>query len=125
MRLEEQAHPGSLLVQGYGDGGFRIGGARHEGSVLILPDGVHPWPVSSPDQITLEQLEPALGLDLAIDVLLVGCGPTMAPVSPDIARTLRDAHGIGIDCMDTGAACRTFNVLVLDGRQVGAALIAI
>jgi uncharacterized protein len=125
MRLEEQAQPGSLLVQAYGEGGFRIGGIRHQGSVLILPDGVRSWPLTSPDQIGLESFEPATAFDAEVDVLLVGCGAAMQPPDPQIARILRETHGIGIDYMDTGAACRTFNVLLLDGRPVAAALIAV
>jgi uncharacterized protein len=125
MRLEEQAQPGSLLIQGYGDGGFRVGGTRHNGSIMVLPTGVVPWPVTAPAGITEASFQPAIEVAGRIDVLLVGCGPSMAPVDRAVARHIRETHGIAIDFMDTGAACRTFNVLLLDGRQVAAALIAI
>lgn len=125
MRLEEQAQPGALLVQGYGSGGFRLGGKRHEGSLMILPTGPLDWPVVSAEGISLAQLEPVLALADRIDILLVGCGLAMRPVDRALAESLRQSHGISVDFMDTGAACRTFNVLMMEGRQVAAALIAI
>lgn len=125
MRLEEQAQGGRFLIQGYGDGGFRIAGKRHDGSILVLPSGVFPWPVAAPSDITEESLLPAIAAAADIDVLLVGCGPSMAPVDRAMCRRIREAHGIAIDAMDTGAACRTYNVLLLDGRHVAVALIPI
>jgi uncharacterized protein len=125
MRLEEQAQPGALLVQGYGSGGFRLAGQRHEGSLMILPTGPVGWPVVSAEGITLAQLEPVMALADRIDILLVGCGLAMRPVDRALAESLRQSHGISVDFMDTGAACRTFNVLMMEGRQVAAALIAV
>jgi uncharacterized protein len=125
MRLEEQAQGGRFLIQGYGEGGFRIAGKRHPGGVLVLPSGVVPWPATAPTDITEDSLRPAIEAAADIDVLLVGCGPAMAPVDRAMIRRIREEHGIAIDAMDTGAACRTYNVLLLDGRQVAAALIPV
>jgi uncharacterized protein len=124
MRLEEQAQ-GRFLIQGYGEGGFRIAGKRHQGGVMVLPVGVVPWPVTTPAEITEDSLRPAIDAAADIDVLLIGCGASIAPVDREMMRRIREAHGIAIDLMDTGAACRTYNVLLLDGRQVGAALLPV
>src|SRR5690349_420271 len=124
MRIEEQAQ-GRFLIQGYGEGGFRIAGKRHQGGVLVLPTGVVPWPVEAPSDITEDSLRPAIEAAADIDVLLMGCGASIAPVDREMIRRIRETHGIAIDTMDTGAACRTYNVLLLDGRQVAAALIPV
>ncbi|MGE0668110.1 MAG: Mth938-like domain-containing protein [Sphingomonadales bacterium] len=124
MRLEEQAQ-GRFLIQGYGDGGFRVAGQRHQGGILVLPGGVRPWPVSAPSEITEESLRPAIEEADGIDVLLIGCGASMALLDRGMVKRIRDAHGIAIDAMDTGAACRTYNVLLLDGRQIAAALLPV
>lgn len=115
---------GRQLVEGYGGGGFRIAGTRHEGSVLLFPEQTLPWEVVAPEDITLDTLRPVLDRAPAIEVLLIGCGARMAL----LPRTLRDglkAEGVGVDPMDTGAACRTYNVLVAEDRRVAAALIAV
>jgi uncharacterized protein len=125
MRLEEQAQGGRFLIQGYGDGGFRIAGRRYQGSVLVLPGGVFPWTAGGLSDISYESFQPAIDAAGDIDVLLLGSGPSIAPVDRALLRRLRDDHGIAIDVMDTGAACRTFNVLLTDGRQVAAALIPV
>jgi uncharacterized protein len=125
MRLEEQAQGGRFLIQGYGDGGFRIAGRRYQGSVLVLPGGVVPWTAGGLSDISYESFQPAIDAAGDIDVLLLGSGPSIAPVDRALLRRLRDDHGIAIDVMDTGAACRTFNVLLTDGRQVAAALIPV
>ncbi len=125
MRLEEQAQGGRFLIQGYGDGGFRVAGKRHPGAILVLPAGVVPWPVTSAAQAAEDTLQAALAQSADIDVLLIGCGPAMAPADRALVQRIRDTHGIAIDYMDTGAACRTYNVLLMDGRQVAAALIPV
>lgn len=122
MRLEEQAQGGRFLIQGYGDGGFRIAGKRYQGPVLVLPAGILPWAATGPADITYESFQPAIDAAGDIDVLLLGSGTRIAPVDRALIRRIRDEHGIAIDVMDTGAACRTFNVLLLDGRQIAAAL---
>lgn len=125
MRLEEQAQGGRFLIQGYGDGGFRIAGRRYQGAVLILPGGVVPWTAASLSDITYESFQPAIDAAGDIDVLLLGSGPSIAPIERALLRRIREEHGIAIDVMDTGAACRTFNVLLTDGRQVAAALLPV
>jgi uncharacterized protein len=113
-----------LGIEAYGAGGFRIGGQRFRGSVLVLPDGVHQWPVAEMPQLTLESLAPLMAVAGVVEILLLGCGAQMAMVPTALRQSLRDT-GIVVDAMDTGAACRTYNVLRAEGRQVAAALIAV
>jgi uncharacterized protein len=112
------------VIQAYGAGGFRIDGEAYRGSILILPDRVEAWPVSDMAAVTAQSLAPVLAVTRDVDVLLLGCGARMALVPPALRQELR-AAGIVIDAMDTGAACRTFNVLRAEERRVAAALIAI
>jgi uncharacterized protein len=121
MKLEALVAAGRPFVESYGAGGFRIGGAEFGGSVLILPDGAIAWDVASPAEITEASLAPVLARR-DVEVLLVGCGRRTALLAKELRARLRSA-GIGADAMDTGAACRTFNVLLAENRRVAAALI--
>jgi len=112
------------LIHGYGDHGFTITGLRHEGSVLVFPDRTQAWPVTSMAELSLDALAPILAAEPRPAVLLLGCGKGMSVVPREIKAALREA-GIVVDPMDTGAACRTYNVLLTEGRDVAAALIAV
>ncbi len=115
---------GSQLVNGYGDRGFTITGVRYEGSVIILPQQTHLWPVSAMDQITEDSLSPLFSATPRPSILILGCGKGMMPV-PAALRTSLRAAGMVVEPMDTGAACRTYNVLLTEGRDVAAVLIAV
>ncbi|MEW5727674.1 MAG: Mth938-like domain-containing protein [Pseudomonadota bacterium] len=106
------------LVQGYGDLGFTISGQRHEGPVLVLPDRTLAWT----GELSAEALAPAM--DAGIEILLIGCGRGMMPLPRELKAALR-AAGIVAEPMDTGAACRTYNVLLTEDRRVAAALVAV
>ncbi|CAA7615951.1 Mth938-like domain-containing protein [Magnetospirillum sp. UT-4] len=115
---------GFQLINGYGDGGFTIAGIRHEGSVLVMPRATVAWPLALPAEADAQALLTALADEPRPMVLLLGCGKGMLPVP----RPLRDAlKGAGIvpEPMDTGAACRTFNVMLTEGRDVAAVLVAV
>ena len=112
------------LIGGYGDGGFSISGIRHEGSVLILPRRTLSWTVQSVSDIALENLQPIIGADPRPAILILGCGRSMVPVPRALRESLR-GHGIVVEPMDSGAACRTYNVLLTEGRDVAAAIIAV
>lgn len=111
------------VVEAYGNGGFRVAGTRMEGGLLASARGAWRWPVASLADATLASLEPLLAADGEIELLLLGCGPSMAPVPAGLREALR-GRGIRVEAMATGAACRTFNVLVGENRRVGAALLA-
>ena len=112
------------IVDAYGDGGFRISGISHAGSVFILPDGVLAWSVTAFDDVKAGHFDPVLAQSQVIDILLLGCGRHMQAVPPEVSALLK-ACGIAVEVMDTGAACRVYNVLVGEGRRVAAALIAV
>ena len=114
---------GRQFIESYGPGRFRVSGRLHEGSVLILPERTIAWPVADMDGVTLESLTAVTGAVPSIDLLLLGCGARMSPVSADLRHALRVAE-IGLELMDTGAAARTYNLLVAEDRRVAAALIA-
>ena len=112
------------LIRGYGDGGFTIKGVRWEGSVLILPDRVLPWTVTAMAGLTLESLAPLLTADDKPEFLVLGCGPQLTLLPPPLQGAIR-AAGLVVEPMDTGAACRTWNVVLTEGRKAAAALIAV
>lgn len=115
---------GRQVIEGYGDGGFRISGVRHDGSVLLFPTQVLPWTIRAFAEVTLESLEPVVAAAADVDLLLLGCGPSLQLVPAALRRALKGA-GIVVEPMDTGAACRTYNVLLGEERRVAAALIAV
>ena len=125
MELTQQAPAGSLqIVESYGEAGFKVSGRRHSGSVLILPDVTHNWPVDDIAGLSLPSLQPIIDAEPAIEVLIIGCGARLALVPLTLREVLR-TKSIGVEAMDTGAACRTYNVLAGEGRRVAAALIAL
>jgi uncharacterized protein len=115
---------GRQIVQSYGDGRFRIAGELYVGSVLIFPEKTQPWPVTAIADMTTASLRPITALADTPDILVVGCGERFVPPPADLRQGLR-AHGIVMEWMDTGAACRTFNVLLGEARHVAAALLAV
>ena len=115
---------GRQLVEGYGDGRFRITGEVYEGSVIVFPERTVRWPVAGFADMTLDSLAPVTRGDADVDLLLLGCGHKMQLVTKAFRQPVRDA-GVVIEPMDTGAAARTFNVLMAEERRVAAALIAV
>lgn len=116
--------PQRRLVDGYGNGGFKVAGERIAGSMLIASLATWPWPVRVPGEATIESLEPLLAAEAGLELLLFGTGERMAPPMPALRDALK-ARGVTLEMMATGAACRTYNVLVAEGRRVAAALIAV
>jgi len=108
------------FIQAYGDGGFRIRGKTHAGSVIVQRDSVHPLSATSFADITTDSFE----ILSEAGILLIGTGKTMHFLAPELRGAL-SARGLVADAMDTGAACRTFNVLLAEDRAVTAALIAV
>jgi uncharacterized protein len=115
---------GRQIIESYGDGGFRVTGERYSGSILVLPERAAAWAPVSIDELDLESLEPVLSAEPPVEVLLIGCGSAMAFIDPDLRDAAR-ARGLALEPMDTGAACRTYNVLTMEDRRVAAALIAV
>jgi uncharacterized protein len=109
---------GSQIIQSYAGGKFRISGVLYEGPVLVTPERTILW--DAPQE--LSQLTEAHFEAAGMDVVLLGTGKTFKHVPPKLKAALRE-KGISIDAMDTGAACRTYNVLMAEGRLVLAALL--
>ncbi len=112
------------IIQRYGNGGFRIAGEQHTGSCLVLPDRTSPWVATTVEGISVTDFQPILDELENVQVLLVGCGQRFTAPPTALAAALRE-RGVMMEWMDTGAACRTFNVLLSEDRPVAAALIAV
>lgn len=117
MRLNEIRYDGSLPVDGYGPGFFRVGGTVWHGPVLVLPQGVSAWG-------GFDDTAPLLAAAQSLDVLFVGTGAETAHLPGALRETL-EAAGIGVESMASPAACRTYNILLSEGRRVGLALIPV
>jgi uncharacterized protein len=122
--MEPARFPGRAPIESYGNGGFRFADMSHRGSILALPSGIEAWPPVDAADITPETLRRLIAEAGAIDILLIGTGDAMVP----LAKAARDAlgkAGLAPELMSTGAAVRTYNVLLSEERAVAAALIAV
>jgi uncharacterized protein len=112
-------------IDAYGEGGFRLSGARHDGSLMIVADEARAWPVASVADLTLASLKPVLDAGPAeVELLLLGAGARNALPSREVRDGLR-AAGIGFEFMDTPTAAKLYNLLTFEGRKLAAALIAV
>lgn len=117
MELKEVSYPDAQPVDGYGPGFFRIGGTVHDAPLAILPAGVTPWGGYDDAETLLTAAGDA-------DVLLIGTGPVPAHIPGDLRDRL-EAAGLGVDAMASPQACRTYNVLLGEGRRVALALLPV
>lgn len=120
MRLTEIAFEGQRPIDGYGPGGFRIGGEWVEGSQIVTPVGR----VALGPTLDAPALEPVVEAADAIDVVLIGQGAEVAFLDPGLRALLEEA-GLGVEAMSTPSACRAYNVLLAEARRVAAVLIAL
>lgn len=113
------------VIEAYGDGGFRVSGARHEGAILVGRTRAEPWPATTVETIDADALAAAVfRIDNAANMVLLGCGRKLRPPPPKLVASLR-ASGLAVEPMDTGAACRTLQLLLADGRDIVAALLPV
>ena len=112
MRLTEIDFGAGRPVDGYGPGFFRVGGERVEGAMAVTPDGVRGWGGWADRDFA------------GIDVLLVGTGPAQVYLPKDFVADL-DARGIGVEPMASPVACRSYNLLLAEGRRVGLAALPV
>jgi uncharacterized protein len=117
MQLSEMRFDSATPVDGYGPGFFRVGGQVWQGGVVIWAGGVTSW-------AGFDDQGPLLALADEIDVLFVGTGPEIAPLPTAFRQTL-EAAGIGVELMSSPTAARTFNVVLSEGRRIGAALLPV
>jgi uncharacterized protein len=122
--VEGRHLPRQALIDAHGGGGFRFAGLSHRGSLLCLPDGIWAWPVVTALELSNEDLSLVFARTADLDFFIVGSG-TEPWVMPEALRSrFREAH-VSVDTMTTGPAVRTYNVMLMEGRRVGAGLIAI
>ena len=112
------------MIDAYGNGGFRFAGMSHRGSLLCLPDGIWASTVATPDQINEQTLAQIFVKSDAIEHCLIGTGASAAALGGDLRAKFRE-HRIAVETMSTGAAVRTYNILMGEGRRVAALLIAV
>lgn len=117
MRLSEIDFGAAKPVEGYGPGFFRIGGQAHTAPLLIAPGMVVDWG-GYDDSATL------LALAGQVDVVFIGTGAEIAHL-PGALRSALEAAGLGVESMSSPAACRTYNVLLSEGRRVALALMPV
>jgi uncharacterized protein len=118
---------GVALVSAYGQGGFTIAGEHYTGSVLFYNGTVTPINIYSGTGITSAVLLEVLATLIAPlpEIVLVGTGAHHEFIAPEIRSDVKARYALAIDSMDTGAACRTFNVLASEGRRVAVLLVAV
>jgi len=96
----------------------------HRGSVLCLPQGIWAWPVVSPNDVTNETLSRVFAAAADLDFFIIGSGAAPWRPPDELRERFRESH-VSLDAMTTGPAVRTYNVMLMEGRRVGAGLIAI
>ena len=116
--------PRRVPIDGYQPGSFHFGGMASAGSILALPSGIHAWSPTTTAEIDAASLEPVLAQAGAVELLIIGTGLDPWAIPDALRWRFRDA-GISLDAMPTRAAASTYNVLLAEGRAVGAALLAL
>ncbi|MBM3482738.1 MAG: hypothetical protein FJX66_05510 [Alphaproteobacteria bacterium] len=124
MKINPVPSSDRQYVQRYAVGTFRVSGVDFSGSIIVFPERTRNWPVQRFEDMDLEALASVFEAAPNPELLLIGCGKRGAMIAEPIRQALR-ARKITFETMDTGAACRTYNVLMSDGRRVAAALIAL
>ncbi len=109
-------------IRSYGPGRFMISDREWQSPVLVTPAVTHPWAVSRAEDLSLESLAPLREAAVPTEILVLGCGARAVFVPPDLRAALK-AAGLGLEVVDTGSACRIYNVLLAESRRVAAALI--
>ena len=121
MELTPLVQAGRQIIERYGASGFRVAGVIHRSSILVFPDRTEPWLAADVSSVSFGSLAPVVEYG-GVQILLLGLGRRISAVPVGLRDALRSA-GIALEVMDTGAACRTYNVLVGEERHVAAALL--
>jgi uncharacterized protein len=124
VAMREAHYPGRAPIDTYGNGGFRFAGMSHRGGIVSVPSGIYAWDAPPPDALDEAAFARVLAEADAIDVLLIGTGRDLVRLPWQLRDIFRAAHIIA-DTMSTGAAVRTFNVILAEGRAVAAALVPV
>lgn len=111
------------VIQSYKSGSFRVSNALYDHPIFVFPDRTVQWVTETkPSDMTLDDFKALVEHSSELDLILLGCGAGMDFVSASLRKDLK-TYGLNIETMDTGAACRTYNVLMAEGRRLVAALL--
>lgn len=125
MDVTPLVRDGAQIIQSYSGGKFRVSGVVYERAVIVMPERVIEWGYGGDvGGLSEADFAPLLSIVDDVDVVLLGAGAQMAFLAPALRASLK-AQGLGVDIMDTGAACRTYNVLMAEGRRVAAMLLRV
>jgi len=116
--------PRPASIEAYGNGGFRFAGMSHRGSLLCFPDGIWAWPLNDISELSEGTLSAVFDRAENLDFFLIGAGRDPWVLPDELRRRFRDLS-LSVDAMATGAAVRTYNILLAENRRVGAGLIAV
>ena len=122
--MREAHFPGRAPIDAYGNGGFRFADMSHKGHLLTAPSAIYGWQPADADSLAISDFARILEESAQIQVLLVGTGKVLRPLGKPLREAFREA-GITAEPMATGAAVRTFNVLLAEDRAVAAAFLAV
>lgn len=127
MDVTPLVRPDAQIIQSYNGGGFSVSGTRYEGPILVSIDACTAWAGvegSAFENLTLHDFQALIDRKDEIDVVLLGTGGRHHMTAPALRIDLKQA-GLSVEVMETGAACRTYNVLMAEGRRVIAALLPV
>ena len=124
MDRDSRHLPHAAPIEAYGKGGFRFAGMSHRGSLLCLPSGIWAWPVTAPADIDEAALAPLFAEAGDVELFLLGTGAAPWLVPEALRWHLRDRRMV-VEAMPTGAAVRTYNIVLGENRRVAAGLIAV
>lgn len=121
MKLHLSHSPGQNAFTAYGEGYVAVNGTEYRHSLVVLPDRVvDDWSVPDSAALTLESMEALAALE--VEIVLLGTGPRLVFPPAKLLAPIAAAR-VGLEVMDTQAACRTYNILMAEGRRVAAAII--
>jgi uncharacterized protein len=124
VEIRNAHFPGWAPIESYGNGGFRFADMSHRGSLLMLPSGIYGWDMVEGDPLTVEDFQRVFDEAADIEVLLVGTGKDIRPLPKELKARFKELS-ISSDPMSTGAAVRTYNIMLAESRAVAAAFIAV
>jgi len=110
------------VIRTYGPAHFLISGRDWREPVLVMAGATAPWPVTRPEELSADNVAIVRAGAAPAEILVVGCGSRAVFIAPAVRAALK-AAGLAIEVVDTGSACRIYNVLLAEGRRVAAALI--
>ncbi len=125
MDITPLINKGQQVIVSYANAVFKVSGSSYEHAIIVTPEKTLTWDiggVSDVSKLHFKHFSYLTERSNEIDVLLLGCGKNMVFMPKELKLNLKSA-GLSVDIMDTGAACRTYNILMSEGRRVACALL--